>query len=473
MFDIPLIALTGLTLSLAASIHIVLRKRDSRAAIGWVGIVWLVPFLGSGLYYLLGINRIRRRASRLRPTPNRPQSGSTPPPSAPPTLPSAAAHLQRLAGLGHTLTGAQLTSGNEVTPLVCGDAAFPEMISAIDNACHFVVIATYIFDHDAVGLAFVDALERAVARGVEVRVLIDGLGSYYSFPPITRILRARGIPCARFMHSILPWRMAYLNLRSHRKLLIADGVIAFTGGMNLRAGHLLRSGHKRPIRDVQFRLKGPVVGQLTEVFAQDWRFTTGEKLSDPFWFPINHRVGSTMARAIVSGPDGEIERMTQLIMGALSQATQSVRIATPYFLPDRPLISALVLAALRGVRVELVIPRVSNLPLVHWATMAQIGHLIGQGIRVWQSPPPFDHSKLLVVDGAWSLIGSANWDTRSLRLNFELDVEIYDGTLAAEIDRLIADQMEAGEELTRDWLTSRTLAVKLRDGTAALFSPYL
>ncbi len=473
MFDISQIALAGLVLSIIASAHIVLHKRDSRAAIGWVGIVWLVPFVGAGLYYLLGINRIRRRATRLRPASTPTYSLPMPVESISSDRPKTAENLQRLVQLGDALTGTRLTSRNCVTTLVGGEAAFADMIDAIDRARQFVVIATYIFDHDPAGLSFVDALERAQNRGVEVRVLIDGLGSYYSRPPITRILRARNIPCAKFMHSILPWRMAYLNLRSHRKLLIADGRVAFTGGMNLRAGHLLHSAHRRPIRDVQFRLEGPVVGQLTEIFAQDWRFTTGEKLNDPFWFPVTNGTGAAQARAVVSGPDEEIERMTQLIMGALSQATHTVRIATPYFLPDRPLVSALILAALRGVRVELIIPQRNNLPVVHWATMAQIDHIIGQGVRVWLSPPPFDHSKLLVVDDSWCLIGSANWDTRSLRLNFELNVEIYDTPLASEITDLIVDQMNAGEELTREKLAARSIPAKLRDGTASLFSPYL
>lgn len=475
-FGAFLFAAADVAISVVATAHIVLNKRDARAAIGWVGVVWLAPFIGTAFYLMLGINRIQRRASRLRAPGARrldeaSDSGHKRHPS--PRLPPAAAHLASLAKLGRIVTGEPLTHGNTVTPLIGGEAAYADMIAAIDRAAASVALATYIFDHDPAGLMFADALERAVGRGVEVRVLVDGLGAYYSWPQITKTLRARGVTTAKFMHSILPWRMAYLNLRSHRKLLIVDGQTGFTGGMNIRAGHLLKSGRRRLIQDVQFRIEGPVVTQLAGAFVDDWRFTTGETLAGPRWFPTPAEMGDVTARVVADGPDEERERLTQLLIGAVTEATHSVRIVTPYFLPDRPLVSALTLAALKGVAVDIVIPRVSNLPLVQWATGAQLGQLLQNGCNIWLSPPPFDHSKLTIVDNAWALIGSTNWDIRSLRLNFELSVEIYDDAVAAELDRLVDDKIAVGERQTLAGIDGRSLLVKLRDGTARLFSPYL
>ncbi|MCZ6605863.1 MAG: phospholipase D-like domain-containing protein, partial [Alphaproteobacteria bacterium] len=425
LFGTLFFATASLIISVVASAHIVLRKRDTRAAIGWVGVVWLAPFIGAMLYLMLGINRIQRRASRLRGTEMHPRPADGQVQRDAVSLPPEAVHLSSLAALGRMVTQAELCGGNSVSPLVGGEAAYGEMIAAIDAAKESVAVASYIFDHDQAGLMFANALERAIHRGLEIRVLIDGLGAYYSWPQITKTLHARGIICAKFMHSILPWRMAYLNLRSHRKLVIVDGRIGFTGGMNIRAGHLANSGVRRLIQDVHFRIDGPVVTQLASTFEDDWRFTTGERLAGPKWFPklnAEDGAGRMAARVIVDGPDREFDRLNQILMGAVSQAVNSVRIVTPYFLPDRPLLSALTLAALKGVKIDIVIPRVSNLPLVQWATCAQLGQILQVGAAVWLSPPPFDHSKIMTVDRVWSFIGSTNWDTRSLRLNFELSV---------------------------------------------------
>jgi cardiolipin synthase len=464
-------------LALAVSAHIVLTKQDVRGAIGWVGLVWLTPVVGAVLYALFGINRIRRQAGRMRQGRTLPWTGP-PGPAAPPrceiTLPPGIQPAVRpLATLVGAVTGAELTTGNAVEPLLNGDAAYPAMLAAIDGAARSVGMATYIFDRGQVADLFLDALARAVQRGVSVRVLIDGVGARYSNPPIARALRARGITVGLFLTPLVPMPHPYVNLRNHRKLLVVDGTTGFCGGLNIRDACVLALDTPEPTQDVHFRVRGPVVQQLMRALAFDWEFTTREPLAGTAWFPPLEPAGSVAARGIADGPDEDFETLLMTILGALSQATTSIRIATPYFLPDPPLIDALRVAALRGVRVEIVLPERGNLRLVQWAATAQLAQVVGWGCEVYLSPPPFDHSKLVVMDGAWSLIGSANWDPRSLRLNFEYSVECYSIELAARLNAVLDAKMGGARLVTLAELERRSLAVKLRDGVAWLAQPYL
>lgn len=462
-------------LALLASAHVVLNKRDGRAAVGWVGLILLAPVIGAVLYWGFGINRIRRRAAAQRGRRAGTSTGSAAAvrPDDVVALPAEAAHLRPLARLVQRLAGRPLAPGNSVTPLIDGDEAYPAMLAAIDGAARSVVFSTYIFDHDSAGELFLEALERAVRRGVEIRVLIDAVGGRYSWPQMLGALRRRGVPAAAFGPTILPWRMPYFNLRNHRKILVVDGRVGFTGGMNIRAGHLSAQRPRFPIRDLHFRLEGPVVQHLTQAFAADWAYTTRETLTGDAWQACRDPVGPVIARGLVDGPDEDFEQARFTRLGALTCARESVRIVTPYFLPDEGLISELGVTAMRGVRVDIVLPAVSNLMLVQWAAQAQLWQVLTRECRVFITPPPFDHTKLMLVDGVWSLFGSANWDARSLRLNFELDVEAYDRQLAARLNDLVEDRLRLARPLTLGELENRSVPVKLRDGLARLAAPYL
>ena len=471
------LGLVSITLALCATIHIVLRKRDSRAAIAWTGLVWLAPLVGSIAYFLLGINRIQRKAVALHFQ----SSGRYR--QAPKLTADEKARRDRfitehpnligLATLVQHLTRHAVLAGNDVTPLVNGDESYPAMIEAIDGATRSVALLSYIFDSDRAGQLFVDALQRAQGRGVEVRVLVDDVGSRYSRPNIIRRLQEVGINAASFLPARAPRLFKYANLRNHRKILVVDGQIGFTGGTNIRECHWMAAKPVHPVQCVHFRIQGPVVAHLQEVFAIDWDFTTGEQLSGDTWFPQIERAGTVWGRGIPDGPDEDFETLSEAMQGALATATQSVRIVTPYFLPDQPVISALTITALRGVDVRIYIPEKTNFMLVDWATTASFVQLLTKGCRIFLTPPPFDHSKLLVVDDVWSLIGSTNWDPRSLRLNFEFNVECYDETLARRLTALIQSKGEHAREVTLDELNRRSFPVRLREGLTRLLTPYL
>jgi cardiolipin synthase len=252
-----------------------------------------------------------------------------------------------------------------------------------------------------------------------------------------------------------------------------DGQTAFTGGMNIRQGNVLADHPSHPVQDLHFRVTGPVVTGLQEAFANDWAFATGEILDGPLWFPDQPEAGEVIARVITDGPDADFEKARWTLLAALAEAQTSIQILTPYFLPDNTLITALNLAALRGVRVDILLPAKNNLPFVHWASSSLWWQVLERGCHLWLTPPPFDHSKLMIVDGHWVLLGSANWDARSLRLNFEMNVEAYGRAFAARLGMVLARKMAGAREVTLAEMDARPVLIKLRDSSARLFSPYL
>jgi cardiolipin synthase A/B len=454
-----------LVIALAVTVHVLLNKRDVGSSMAWMGLAWLSPFIGSALYFIMGINRVNRRARRIR----RPRRRTNPQPprlSDPPDDP-----LAPLEYAGWQLTQRPAEDGNTVQLIQNGDNAYPQMVAAIDDARVSVGLSSYIFRADETGSVFIDALIRAQQRGVEVRVLIDGVGGGYLFSPTYRRLRHAGVPAARFLHSILPWRMPFLNLRLHKKFLGIDGRFAFTGGLNIGDENVLKSNPPHPVRDTHFRVEGPVVGQLFDAFAEDWLFTTSEQLGGEAWFPTLKAAGDVVARVVTSGPDQDMGKIEFMILHAVACARQSIRILTPYFLPNDVLISALAVAAMRGIQIDVIVPENSNHPPVDWGRNAQVRPMLVAGCRIHLAPPPFDHSKLMVIDGNWCLIGSANWDVRSFRLNFELDVEMRDGDLARQIDALM--DAKQGRLLSIDDIDHAPLAAKLRNNAARLALPYL
>lgn len=468
----PYVALLVSTIAgVAAAVHAAMTKDEVRAAIGWVAVVLLSPFFGAFLYLVAGINLVRRRAVTRR----RRAKEHAHEERALETLDGTIAFAS-LARLGDSASSFRLRPGNRITPLRGGDEAYPAMLSAIRSAKSSIALATYIFDHDRAGLAFAEALGEAHARGVVVKVLIDGVGSRYSKPPIARILAKLGIAPALFMSDVIGLKLPYANLRSHRKILVVDGRVGFTGGMNIREHFLSSAMGAHTADDTHFCIEGPLVEQLMIVFAEDWSFTTNENLQGARWLPQDLTAtlfDGVPARAVPSGPDASLESTHTMLMGALAVANERVMVATPYFLPDQQLVASFAVAARRGISVDIVIPMANNLKLVDYAMTAQLDQVLRHGCRVWRARGPFDHSKLFTIDGEWSYIGSSNLDPRSLRLNFELDVEIHDPRLAAWVEERLRLRIAEAEAETLETLAARPALERLRNRAVWLASPYL
>ena len=459
------LSMVHLALALAVTLHVLAHNRNPGSAVSWIGLAWLSPVVGSLLYLLLGVNRVRRRARSLGGVAcDEPEVEASP-------SPRGCKHLAGLELAARRISRRELQPGNSITLLANGDAAYPQMIGAINSAATSVALSSYIFRADTIGHEFITALIGAQQRGAEVRVLIDGYGGGYLRSAAYRRLHHARIPVARFMHSGLPWRMPFINLRTHRKILSIDGSIGFTGGLNIGAENVVARNPRHTVLDTHFRFEGPVVAQLCEAFAGQWYFTTGETLEGQAWFPRLAPVGDSLVRAITSGPDQDLEKIEMLVLEAIACARSSIQIMTPYFLPDDRIITALALAAMRNVAVDIVLPEHSNHPTVDWAMRAHIGPLLAGGCRVWTHQPPFDHSKLMAVDGIWCFVGSANWDMRSFRLNFEINLEVYHSAIIEQVSAKIAANQIT--RLTQDDLDRRSRPSMLRDNAAHLMLPYL
>jgi cardiolipin synthase len=476
-----ILAIISVAMAAVGISHAVMTKEDVRAATGWVGIMVLSPIVGVLIYAVAGINRMRRATI----TAQRPSSGV--PVSAKLQHHTAAEEALIVEQYGLRFTGLRtlgdrvarraLTAGNAIDVLETGDEAYTAMRAAIDGAERSVLLETYIFDNDAVGLLFVESLAGAVRRGVSVRVLIDAVGARYSVPSILGHLRKANIPADVFNGNIvMGLRLPYANLRTHRKILVVDGSVAFTGGMNIRRGFSAEFAPSTSARDTHFKVTGPVVAELFSIAAEDWRFATDEALRGDEWrtaplFPAPAQ--PMLVRAVASGPDASNETNHKLLIGAFSVARRSICIMSPYFLPDRELISALVTAGRRGVEIDIVVPAVNNLFLVDRAMTAQFDQVLKHYCRVWRVQGPFDHSKLLSIDGVWAYVGSSNLDARSLRLNFEIDLEVLDAGFASEIEARIRLAIAAAVPVTLEALRARPFLIRLFDRLLWLGSPYL
>ncbi|WP_408860566.1 MULTISPECIES: cardiolipin synthase [Asaia] len=465
LFDYFMIVLR-VGLAVAVTLHVLRTKQNTAACAGWIGVSWLMPVCGALLYLMFGINRVRRLARRLVSDHHWRDRGLAY--HARYRLKGDFEPLARMVG---KLTERPLLGGNAITCLHDGDNIYPRMLEDIASARVSILLCSYIFRADRIGDQFVEALALAHARGVAVHVLVDGIGGGYFFSGIARALHARGIPCHRFMHSLLPWKMPFINLRNHRKMLIIDGRIGFMGGLNIGEENLRRLRTKHPVADTHFRLEGPVVHQLSEAFARDWSFTCGEQLDGEVYFPELERQGDIPMRVVTSGPDNDLEKIEFSMLQAIALSRRSVRLMTPYFLPNERLVSELCLAALRGVEIDIILPKRSNHRLIDYARDASLAPFLTAGCRIWMSRPPFNHAKLMVVDEAWSFVGSSNIDARSLRLNFEINLEIYSESVAQELNAFM--ERHRTRRLTHHALDSMSSVRKVRNASVRLFSPYL
>lgn len=463
-----------IAIAVLAICHALLYKRDSRSALGWIATCILFPIAGPILYFFFGINRVRARAQRL-------MDSSKPDDQVPGKADRAIEgnhsaklplEFSELASISNAITGKPLLAGNSIYILRNGEHAYPAMLDAINLAQTSVYLSTYIFKTDETGKTFMAALRRAKERGVDVKVLIDGYGDFYSLPRASRQLKKMRIDVKRFLPLTLLPPSIYINLRNHRKTLVVDTQIAFTGGMNIGNHHLAENAaNKSPVADLHFQLTGPVVRQLEEVFHNDWRFTTGETIKHPP-APILSS-GQAICRTIVDGPNNSIDKIMVTLIGALSSARRRVSIMTPYFLPPRELIGALQAAALRGIEVNIILPAKNNLFYVHRATRKMLWQVLQHNVNVYYQPPPFSHAKVFIVDSHYLQIGSANLDPRSLRLNFELAVEIYDKDFGSALDASFEETRKKSRRISLEEVDNRKLTTQLLDALFWLFSPYM
>ena len=460
-----------LILQILVTGHIICRKDDVKSSFGWIGLVWLTPLIGSIIYVIFGINRIRRKALSLR---NKgPDIFTVTGKTEEEIQKEIPRPFLQLLRLGYKVHPQRFALGNYAKAYVNGDEAYPEMCRLIAGAKKEVLMQSYIFNNDRAGKMFINAFKQAVRNGAKVKVLVDGVGLNYSKPTIAAALkRLKGVEFGVFLPSKSPVSLPFVNLRNHRKILIVDGKEAVFGGMNVAEGNLLQTNPKEPIADITFYVRGPVVDQMSRVFEEDWIFS-GKKHFIPASFHAEGPLpGNMPARIIPDGPDADYGKIEQMMLGALSCAQKTVQIVTPYFLPENEMLTSLELAAMRGINVEIILPSKSNIFGMDGAMRANFVRLLKKGVKIYRTRPPFDHSKIMVVDGAWLFVGSANWDVRSFKLNFECNMECMDKQLAREVNQIIAHKKATAVSEKWDKNAKPSLWRTLADNTLRLLTPY-
>jgi cardiolipin synthase len=478
--SVTIVVIFHISLSLLTSVHVLLFKENERTSLAWIGLVVLSPVVGSLFYWLFGVNRIKRLAQKEHPqTLKKELKKELHHQSKPIEFHHLPKNWHSAIIAGHTINPVNYVAQNSVEPLINGDVAYPAMIQSIHCAKHYIALSSYIFDYDSLGRQFINALAQAHQRGVIVNVLLDGIGIGYSWQKSDLALKKLGVKTARFLPAISFTSIRFINLRNHRKILCVDGEVAYIGGMNVSQNNVIKSA-VNPIDDVQFKVTGPVIDQISQVFVEDWFFATRELIEFPHFSvkkslnaPEQTNDKSVVARVIQDGPDEHYNRIRWTLINALVCAKTSVKIMTPYFIPDQTLMTSLHAAALRGISIEIIVPQRSNILFVDWVMEANFSRIIEHGIKIYKNKRPFDHSKIVIIDDIWSFIGSTNWDARSLEFNFEINLECFDKALNAKLTELFTLKKENATPIIKDEINASPIYKKIRNNLFRLFSPYL
>ncbi|MBA4063687.1 MAG: cardiolipin synthase [Isosphaera sp.] len=446
-------------------------KRDTMSAIAWSLTVLFLPFLGVFLFFVFGVQSITRPVTRKRRR-NTAYKRHADAPGAPPA--DIPARWDTLVRLGHHENGFPVTGGNAVTLYHDGAPAFEAMLAAVAAARHHVHFQFFIFRNDATGRRFVDALCAAAKRGVEVRFLYDSVGCYNLSRRLLRQLRDAGGRAASFLPIFNPLYRLRVNLRNHRKIVVADGRVAFTGGLNVGDEYLGLDPRFGRWRDTHLRVEGPAAGGLQRVFLEDWHFATGEAVHGAAYFPtFPDPPGTSLVQVVHSGPDSDYKAIRETYFAGILNARKRAWVATPYFVPDAGLRDALCLAARSGVDVRLLglfrpdkwVPYLAG--RFYWADV------LAAGVKVYQYAGGMMHAKYVLVDGEWASVGSANADNRSLHLNFEANCQLFDPVLVAELECEYLRDLELSVRIDPEVYAARPLVSRLAENAARLFSPIL
>ncbi len=482
-----------LLLHLTLSFHVLWTKRTLPGeALFWLLLIALIPFVGCACYLLFGIVRLKHAQERVRSLQDRmrenPGKYFGPALGALQEALTGFAPTDEIAQKPHNQTLDRLfpdypaLDGNHIEMLQDGVSAYPRMLADISRAKYCIRMQSYILMNDEVGRAFIRALEERAEAGVDVKVIFDSLGSLKSYFShcFRRTLRSKRpnfyIRAFSLFHLVAPWRF---QLRNHRKLLLIDGKIAYTGGINIsdENEHLTSVPANRHIHDLHARILGPAVSQFTKSFFIDWSYTNKGKWIDgvgPHDFPLPERKGEVVARVLASGPGSSYEGTRRLFCAAAITARKSLWIITPYLVPGTEYINLLCLTAVRGVDVRIIVPANNDHFFVSWAAQNFYETLLEAGVKIYHKQGIFSHIKALLVDGQeWGFMGSSNCDSRSFRLNFELDFTFESGKFPEDIHRQFQRELKGSTQITLEEVRQKSLPRQFGENICALFTPIL
>lgn len=447
-------------------VPVVSRRQRASAALAWLAVIFAFPMSGAVLYLLFGEHRLARRRIRLR------AGRSEARPAMPAVSPHLAALPEPIASMTRALGEHPMVGGNSVETIDDTTASLERILEAVDAAQHHVHLIFYIYADDKFGRRLAEALYRAVDRGVACRLLADGVGSFGFLNTLAGEMRRRGVAVEASL-PVNPARLflARIDLRNHRKLVVVDGRVAFTGSMNIvdvDAGRRPKSW-----RDVMQRLEGPVVRQLQDVFVGDWFTDTEERLEGPELWPSLEAAGEVPIQVVPSGPLYPSEAFVHLLVAAIHQARTRLVLTTPYFVPAEPIEVALEMAAGRGVAVDVVVPATADFRVVSAAGRAYFGRLLRAGVRVYQHTHGMLHTKSMTVDDSFAIVGSGNIDLRSFYLDFELNLLLVGAPVTCEVRAVQARYIEQSVEVDPVTWAQRPWWRWIPEHAAKLLSPLL
>lgn len=458
--------------------HLLLLKKRPAATLAWLWAILFIPLLGAAAYVAIGTDRLKRhrlkrrslfsaRASRER-TP----AASTDDPTAA-LLAALPRRDRQFLQLLSRINQVPVSSVASLRLLRNADEFYPALERRIREAVHHVHLEFYIWQGDETGLRFLHLLTQAARRGVIVRLLLDGVGSHGLAEGRLAEFRDAGGHFSWFQ-SLDPRRFRFfMNLRNHRKLQIIDGTVAFVGGMNLgREQEGLAAGLAH-WRDVQVEAAGPVAAELQEVFADDWFFATGEKIAGAAFFPVQAAAPRDLVHLVLGGPDRTNEPISKSLVSLLNEATGRVWISTGYFVPDGIMLTALELAASRGVDVRLLISARTDHPGLVTVGRSYYEPLLAAGVRIFEYDAGIHHAKVALADDHWAMIGSANLDYRSMRLNFELNLLFHSAAGNAALADVLEQDFALCREIEPQAFARRPFRQKFAEAALRPLSPLL
>jgi cardiolipin synthase len=465
------VLVAGYALSLAALPHLLLAKKRPASTLAWFWFILLFPFLGTFAYFAIGADRMKRRRLRRAAQKNFPAHGETL--EAKKLLESHGNGMRYFLRSIATINQVPASTATSVRLLIDAARFYPTLEEAIEKAQHHIHIEFFIWRDDGTGRRFRDLLVAAAQRGVVVRLLLDQIGCLGTPRSFFDPLAAAGGKFFWFYSLPFQQHIRFLNLRNHRKLQIIDGVLAFVGGMNIGDEYSADGSVAAYWRDVQLELKGDVVTQLQEAFATDWFFASKEEIVAPEYYSLTDPDGTHLALVIAGGPDLAREPIPKSLVALCTTARQRLWIATGYFCPDLMMLSALQICAARGVDVRVLVSEKSDHPWFVQIGRSYYEDLLRFGVRVFEYSAGINHAKTILLDEDWLMVGSANSDNRSMRLNFELNVLIQAPSAAAELERMMNEDFTASREITlRDFLR-RPMTRRLLEAALRPLAPFL
>lgn len=471
-----LITIALIVWAAAMVVMVVLQRRSPAATISWLLVLTLLPIVGWGIYQIIGPQRLARL--KLKRRINRSIADEASDVARELEAAEPGLHRAQLARIAFGVGEAPPLRANDVTLYTEGDDAYTAIAEAIANAKHHIHLEYYIWENDATGRKLAERLLARAQAGVKVRIIVDGMGARGVRGKFFAPLLAAGAEVAWF-NPVSLWhlRRRRADLRTHRKIVICDGRIGFTGGMNIANCHSAMTDAGAAWRDSHVRITGSAVRALQRLFNEDWLYTSGHALPrDPLYFPSEHGPqghSEHIVQIIGSGPDTTGYAIKKFMFAAINQAVERVWLTTPYFIPDESVLAALMSAALRGIDVRVLVPQKGDSRLVDLAARSYFPELIDAGVKIYQYQPRFIHAKTLVVDQDIALVGTANCDLRSFHLNFEVVAVMYGDNIPTELAAVFTHDLANAKRVTQYPPPKHPFGSRLGEASARLLSPLL